>query len=129
MYIEKLKAMFDEMVVKKNLSVLSFYYHQDFLLYTNGIEMNYAAFLESHRKIYEEPITYQIEFEEETFLEQEDKVAGRIWITTSLPNEKPNKIEVVLIAQFKDRQIYRIWELTYPDWSQLPAFKEIDFVK
>ncbi|HAT9524378.1 TPA: nuclear transport factor 2 family protein, partial [Legionella pneumophila subsp. pneumophila] len=22
----------------------------------------------------------------------------------------------------KDEKIYRLWELTYPDWSKLPAF-------
>jgi hypothetical protein len=53
-----------------------------------------------------------------------DKIAGRVWITTSRPDEPPTKIEVILITQFKEGKIYRLWELTYPDWSQLPAFKD-----
>ena len=57
-------------------------------------------------------------------LEENEKVAGRIWITTSRSNETPKKIEVILIAQFKDNKIYRLWELTYPDWSKLPAFAQ-----
>jgi hypothetical protein len=39
------------------------------------------------------------------------------------PSEPAKKIEVILIAEYKDGKIYRLWELTYPDWSQLPAFK------
>lgn len=123
MYLQLLEEMFHEMVIKKNLSVLPLYYHPDFFLYTNGIKMDYTAFLESHQNIYAKGLKYDIEFEEETLLEQYDKVAGRVWITTSLPNEQPNKTEVILIAQFKDNKIYRLWELTYPNWSKLPAFE------
>ena len=35
MYLEKLKEMFSEMVVKKNISLIPTYYHPDFILYTN----------------------------------------------------------------------------------------------
>jgi hypothetical protein len=57
-------------------------------------------------------------------IKNEGMPEGRIWITTSRPNEVPQKIEVILIAQFKNDKIYRLWELTYPDWSKLPAFKQ-----
>jgi hypothetical protein len=123
-HIEQLKDMFEDMVVKKDISKVPMYYHRDFLLYTNGQEINYKEFLESHAKYYATPIKYEIEYDEDTFLEQGEKLAGRIWITTSRPNESPKKIEVILIAEFKDNKIYRLWELTYPDWSKLPAFKE-----
>jgi hypothetical protein len=119
----QLKEMFTEMVLKKQASKISHYYHADFLLYTNGTTMNYAEFLKSHQEYYATPIQYQIEYDEETFLENGDKLAGRIWITVKKPNQGPRKIEVVLIAQYKDHKLYRLWELTYPDWSQLPAFK------
>jgi hypothetical protein len=35
--------------------------------------------------------------EEETLLKQDDKIAGRVWIATSLPNTSPKKIEVILL--------------------------------
>jgi hypothetical protein len=124
MFIEKLKEMFDEMVIKKDASLIPLYYHQNFLLYTNDQIMNYEDFLSSHQHYYATPIQYEVEYDEETLLEQEEKVAGRIWITTNRPNELTQKIEVILIAQFKDNKIYRVWELTYPDWSKLPAFKQ-----
>ena len=124
MYVERLKRMFDEMVIKKDISKLSHYYHPEFLLYTNEQTMDYKYFFESHEKIYATAIEYQIEYDEETFLEQNEKIAGRVWITTKRPAEAAKKIEVILIAQFKENKIYRIWELTYPDWSQLPAFNQ-----
>lgn len=122
MYIEKLKQMFNHVVLKKDASLIPDYYHQDFLLYTNDQEMNYEAFLSSHQKYYATPIQYNIEYDEETLFEHKEKVAGRVWITTTRPNEPARKIEVILIAQFKENKIYRLWELTYPDWSKLPAF-------
>lgn len=124
MYLQKLKEMFSEMVLKKDASVIPTCYHKEFLLYTNEEMMGYDAFLESHEKYYATPIKYEIQYDEETLLEQGDKIAGRVWITTSRPNEAARKIEVILIAQYKDGKIYRLWELTYPDWSKLAAFKE-----
>jgi hypothetical protein len=53
---------------------------------------------------------------------QPDKVAGRVWITTSRPGESPTRIEVVLIAAFTDGRISRVWETTWPSWNTLPAF-------
>lgn len=75
MYIEKLKEMFNEMVIKKDASTIPIYYHPDFLLYTNEETMSYAAFLEFHEKCYTTPIQYAIEYDEETLLEQGGKVA------------------------------------------------------
>ena len=126
MYIEQLKEMFTEMVVKKNPSLIPHYYHQDFLLYTNEKEMDYQVFLESHHHLYETLIHYSVEYDEATLIEQGEKIAGRIWITVSRPNEPSRKIEVTLIAQFKDHTIYRLWEPPHPVWSKLPAFESLN---
>ncbi|HAT2009759.1 TPA: nuclear transport factor 2 family protein [Legionella pneumophila] len=122
MYIQKLKEMFAQMVIKKNASLIPEYYHGEFLLYTNDIVTGYDEFLSSHQQYYATEIQYQVEYDEETFLEQGEKIAGRVFITTTRPNEPAKRIEVILIAQYKDEKIYRLWELTYPDWSKLPAF-------
>ncbi len=123
MLISLLKEMFAEMVLKKNAALIPDYYHPEFLLYTNHQVTDYQEFLISHEKYYATAIQYHVEYDEETLLEQDDKVAGRVWITTSRPNEPEKKIEVMLIARYKDNKIDRLWELTYPDWSKLPAFK------
>lgn len=122
---ELLKEMFQKMVVPKDASLIPTYYHKDFLLITNEIEMDYNEFLSMHEEVYQTPIEYKVEYHEETFLEEGDKVAGRIWITTQRPSEKPKKLEVILIAIYNESKLYRLWELTYPDWSTLPAFENI----
>lgn len=122
MYIEKLKKMFSEMVLLKNVNLIPVYYHPDMLLYTNEQITDYNEFFESHKIYYASSIQYQVEYDENTFFENENKVAGRMWITVTRPNEMPKKLEVILICEFKDDKIYRVWELTYPDWSKMPAF-------
>jgi hypothetical protein len=122
--IALLKEMFDNMVVKKNASTIPTYYHPEFLLYSNGKTMDYAENIRFHEEVYQTPIQYSIAYDEETIVEQGDKVAARIWITTSKPDRKPTKIEVMIIAQYKQDKIYRAWELTYPNWEQMPEFTE-----
>lgn len=124
MYIEKLKEMFSRMVLNKDASLIPEYYHPDFLLFTNDITTTYDEFVTSHQTYYETPIQYSIEYDEETLLEQGERVAGRVFITTKRPGEPATKIEVILIGQYKDGKLHRLWELTYPDWSKLPAFEE-----
>jgi hypothetical protein len=124
MYIELLKEMFFEMVVKKDITLIPYYYHTELLLFTNDERMDYNAFLECHEQFYKTAIKYEVVFDEDTFLEQNERVAGRVWITTTIPNDTPKPIEVILIAQYKDKKIYRIWELTYPDWSKMPTFNQ-----
>lgn len=121
-YLNLLKEMFQEVTVKKNAALIPHYYHKDFLLFTNEQQMDFATFLSSHEVYYKTPITYTCAYDEETFVAQGEKVAGRMWITTQLPNESAKKIEVMLIVSYKDHKIYRLWELTYPDWSTLSAF-------
>jgi hypothetical protein len=124
MYIQKLKEMFAEMVEKKNAGLIPFYYHHDFVLSANGQVTDYAYFLKQHQEYYASQKIYRVEYDDVTFVEQGEKIAGRIWITVSVPGETPKKIEVVFVVQYKEEKIYRMWELTYPDWSQLPEFKE-----
>lgn len=122
--INKLKKMFEDVTLNKKADMIPTYYHSDSLLYTNNITMTREKFLETHTQTCLTPIKFDISYDEETLIEENDKVAGRIWITTTMPNKPPHKIEVMLIATYKDDKIYRLWELTYPDWSKLPEFEE-----
>jgi hypothetical protein len=53
-------------------------------------------------------------------------VAARVCITTSRPGEEPTRLEVVLIATYRDGRIHRLWELTWPNWSELGAFEHYE---
>jgi hypothetical protein len=123
MSVALMRGMFEQMVVHKDVSVIERFYDPSFLMYSNGVTQNFEEFSASHRTVYDTPISYAIEYDEEAWVETRDKVAGRVWITTTRPGESPTRIEVVLIAAFKDGRISRIWETTWPSWNELPAFE------
>ncbi len=116
--------MFERMVILKDASLIPKYYHEDFVLYTNGQEMDYQTYLAFHEEYYQTAIEYQVAYDEQAFVEQGDRLAARVWITVTKPNEPTREIEVILIATYVEEKLHRLWELTYPDWSTLPQFEE-----
>lgn len=123
-YISLLKEMFAKVTVAKNDNAIPLYYDKDFKLYSNGNAMEYQEFLQLHQAIYKTPIQYKIRYDEKAFVEQGNKVAGRLFIATKKPNEPEREIEVILIAEYKKNKLYRVWELTYPDWSKMKRFEK-----
>jgi hypothetical protein len=123
MSIALLREMFDRMVIAKNAELVERYYHPDFVMYSDGLTQNFAEFHDSHREIYTTPISYAVDYDDEAWVEGDGKVAGRVWITTSRPGEPPTRIEVVLIAAFRDGRIHRVWETTWPSWRDQGAFE------
>ena len=118
-----LQEMFREMVIKKDASLISHYYHPDFLLETNGQKQDYTAFAEGHRKVYATDIVYEVRYDDDAWVETGDRIAARVWIKTERSNEPAVEFEVVLIGTYVNQKIYRVWELTWPDWSQAKAFE------
>jgi hypothetical protein len=123
-HITVLKEMFDKVVVEKNDRAIPLYYDKDFELYSNGKKMNFDTFLKMHHDIYKTSIQYKIRYDEKTFIEQGNRIAGRLFITTKKSKDLAREIEVILIAEYKDSKLYRLWELTYPDWSKMKAFEK-----
>lgn len=122
MYIELLKEMFAEMVEKKNATLIPHYYHKNFELFANGQTQDYKYFLDFHEKVYQTDIQYKVNYDNNAFIEQGEKVAARIFFIISKSNEPTKELEVILISQFKDNKIFRIWELCHPDWTKMPVF-------
>lgn len=127
--VAALKTMFAEMVVKKNADVIDRYYDPQFVMYSNGIKQEFAAFAAEHRKVYATDITYALEYDDDAWVSDVDgagtgKVAGRVWVTTALPDQAPTRIELVLIVAYLRGRIRTLWELTFPHWAGLDAFKE-----
>ena len=122
MSVAILKDMFEQMVIRRDITAVDRFYDPSFVMYSNGLTQNFDEFKASHRNVYDTPISYAFEYDEEAWVETDDKVAGRVWITTSRPGETPTRIEVVLIAAFKAGLITRVWETTWPSWNDLPAF-------
>jgi hypothetical protein len=93
--------MFTEMVIKKDANLIGRYYHPDFELETNGQRQNYAAFVGGHERVYASSISYDVRYDEASWIESGNKVAARMWIRTRRAEEAPTEIEVVLIAHTK----------------------------
>jgi hypothetical protein len=120
---ELMQEMFSQMVVAKDITQAERYYDPGLLLYTNGQVQDYAAFHAGHARVYPTEISYAVEYDDEAWVETGDRLAGRMWITTARPGEQATRIEVILVAVYRERRIFRLWELTWPDWSQLQAFE------
>ena len=100
------------------------YYHPEFKLYANGLIQEYKEYVKLHEDIYKTDIQYKVDIQKVTVIDGPSGVSMRVFITTSKPGEQPKEIEVILIATFKDNLIYRLWELTYPDWTKINTFKD-----
>lgn len=124
--VARLREMFERMVIVKDADAVTDYYHPDFQMVSNGVTQDYDAFAASHSTVYETPISYRIRYDEDTWVQSTDRVAGRMWITTARPGEEPTEIEIILIATYRDGLLHRLWELTWPDWSQLAAFENYE---
>lgn len=119
----QLKEMFTKVVEGKNANLISKYYDKEFELYSNGKKMTYCEFLDLHTKLYAKDIKYSVAYDEETLMQEGCRVAGRLFISLKEPGMSSCKIEVILIAEYKDNKLYRLWETTYPNWEQLKALK------
>jgi hypothetical protein len=108
--------MFDRMVVAKNAELIEHYYDPEFLMHSDGLCQTFTEFSDSHRRIYATSINYAIEYDDQAWVD----VAGRVWITTTRPGEKPTRIEVVLMVAYRNGHIHRIWETTWPTGAASP---------
>ena len=52
---------------------------------SNGITQGYEAFRTGHETVYATGISYAVEYDDESWVEADDRVAVRLWITTSRP--------------------------------------------
>jgi hypothetical protein len=118
-----LEEMFREMVIKKDAALIAHYYHPDFVLESNGKKQDYAAFVKGHETVYASDITYAVRYDDQAWVESEDRVGARVWITTQRHDEQPVEFEVILLATYKQAKIHRVWELTWPDWTTVKAFE------
>jgi hypothetical protein len=119
---ELMQEMFTQMVEAKDITRAGKYYDPGFLLDTNGQAQDYAAFCAGHARVYPTQISYAVEYDDEAWVETGDRLGGRMWITTKRPGEDATRIEVIFLATYRQDRIHRLWELTWPDWSQLKAF-------
>jgi hypothetical protein len=91
-----MEEMFTRMVEAKDASLVDTYYDPAFVLITNGRSQDLETFRAGHERVYPTAITYRVEYDEDSWVESGDRLAGRL---------------------------LRLAELTWPDWSNLAAFE------
>jgi hypothetical protein len=123
MSVALFREMFERMVIPKNPDLIAHYYDPDFIMCSDGMSQTFDEFAASHRKVYATDIGYAFEYDDDAWVEAADRVAGRMWITTTRPGEDPTRIEVVVIAVYRDDRIHRIWETTWPSWRSVAALE------
>jgi hypothetical protein len=112
--VERVREMFDRVMVAKNAALIPEYYDPEFVLQLNGRAEDQATFAAGHERVFETDISYAVEYDEDAWVQTGSEVAGRVWITTTRPGQPPTRTEVVLVARLRDGRLHRLWELTRP---------------
>ena len=120
---ERMREMFTRMVEAKDVTLVDAYYDPAFVLTTNGQSQDLAAFRAGHERVYPTAISYEVQYDEDAWVESADRLAGRLWITIRRPGEAAQAIEVVFVAVFREGRLLRLHEVTWPDWSTAPALE------
>jgi hypothetical protein len=120
---QRLEAMFSRMVVKKDISKMPVFYDRHFVLYSNGSRMSYKRFYRFHAEEYQTGIQYRVRYDHKTIVSAPHRLAERLFISFRMPGKQWKKLQVNLIAVYRKNKIYRLYELTYPNWQRQAAFK------
>ena len=78
----RMREIVTRMVEAESSSLLDAYYDPDFLLTVNGRSKDLAAFRAEHERVQRTGITFAATYDEDSWVEGQDGLAGRIWITT-----------------------------------------------
>jgi hypothetical protein len=112
--LERLREMFERVMVAKNAALIPEYYDPEFVLHSGREAQGYAAFAADRERMDETDISYAVEYDEDAWVQAGSDVAGRIWITASRPRQPSARTEVVLVARLRDGRLHRMWQLTGP---------------
>jgi hypothetical protein len=111
----RMREMVTRMVEAGNTSLFDTYYDPGFLLTANGRTQDLAAFRAEHDRAHRTGITYAVTYDEESWVEGRDRIAGRLWISMHRPGGQATRIEVLFVATYRFGRILRLTKLTGPD--------------
>jgi fatty-acyl-CoA synthase len=119
----RMREMVTRMVEAGNTSLLDTYYDPGFLLTANGRTQDLAAVRAEHDRAHRTGITYVVTYDEESWVEGRDRIAGRLWISTHRPGGQATRIEVLFVTTYRFGRILRLTKLTGPDLT-LPGARD-----
>ncbi|MFM0739851.1 hypothetical protein PQQ51_21640 [Paraburkholderia xenovorans] len=100
--------------MRKDASLIPHYYHPDFQRESNGQLEDYQAFASGHEKMYATPVTFEVRYDDASWVESAAKVAVRLWIRKQTSIGQPLEFEILLVAAYLDGKIHHLWEMTSP---------------
>jgi len=121
---ERMREMFSRMVEAKDASLVDTYYDPDFRMITNGQEQTWRSSGRATRGSIRRRSPTGWSTTTTAGVESGNRLAARVWITVQRPGERATRIEVVLVAEYRDGKLLWLKEVTWPDWSRLSAFDE-----
>jgi fatty-acyl-CoA synthase len=111
----RMREIVTRMVEAESSSLLDAYYDPDFLLTVNGRSQDLAAFRAEHERVQRTGITFAATYDEDSWVEGQDGLAGRIWITTHRACGQAVRIEALFVAAYRSGRLLRLTALTWPD--------------
>ena len=111
----RMREIVTRMAEAENTSLHDAYYDPDFLLTVNGQSQGLAAFRAEHDRVQRTGITFAVTYDEDSWVEAQDSLAGRTWITTHSACGRAARIEVLFVAAYRSGRLLRLTALTRPD--------------
>jgi hypothetical protein len=115
--IQLVKNMFTEFAEGLDINKLEIYYSKDFILESNGKSYSYEEYKNLEQQIYQKLKSLKVTHYHDIFA-CNNKVVARMSIKLNFKQGDTHEFMVYLIASIKDNKISRLWELTYPAWSE-----------
>ncbi len=119
MTVALFKAVLEDVFVGKNVDLLARYLDPEYVESVNGREQGYAAVVAEASEWFAAGVTIHYDYDEDAWVSEVDgagtgKVAGRWWLTSTMPNQEPTRHEFIAIASFVLGKVKTIRILEYP---------------
>jgi hypothetical protein len=95
------------------------YLHPEFRLWCNGTAHDRASFAGRVATALAGNLGYAIDVDDQAWVTGADRVAARIWVSSTPSAAEPSDTEVLLIATVRDGRFDRAWVLAWPDRPRL----------
>jgi hypothetical protein len=114
-----LAGLLDRAVADHDVTAIDEYLHPGFRLWCNGTAHDLTSFAGRVATALAGNPGYAIDFDDQSWVTEADRVAARIWVSSAPSHAEPSDTEVLLIATVQDGRFDRAWVLAWPDRPQL----------
>jgi len=122
--IDTFKGMFHNFAEKRDMTQFDRYYAKDFVLTSNAKKYNRATYKSLEANIYKTLKSLEV-IKYKSIFSCGNKVVSRMVIKLVKKGGESHQFLVFIIAKIDHNKISRIWEVTYPSWSDKLKQKKI----